>query len=67
MAISFVSRSFSFPHLEPHHGVVEVVREEGLRQLAEERLEDDGRDVHVAVLENDLLAAVDFALKEDFL
>ena len=50
-------------YLESDDGVVEVEGEEGLSQLAEERLQDDGGDVHVAVLEHDLLALVDFALK----
>ena len=51
-------------HLESDDGVVEVEGEKRLPQLAEERLQDDCRDVHVAVLEHDLLAAVDFTLRE---
>ena len=53
----------SLTHLESDDGVVKIEGEEGLRQLAEERLQDDCRDVHVPILEHDLLAIVDFALE----
>ena len=53
----------SLTHLESDDGVVKIEGEEGLRQLAEERLQDDCRDVHVPIFEHDLLAIVDFALE----
>ena len=53
----------SLTHLESDDGMVKIEGEEGLRQLAEERLQDDCRDVHVPILEHDLLAIVDFALE----
>ena len=53
----------SLTHLESHDGMVEIEGEEGLRQLAEERLQDDCCDVHVPILEHDLLTIVDFALE----
>jgi hypothetical protein len=41
----------------------EVTGHEWVLELPEEGLEDDGGDVHVAVLKHDLLAAVDFGLE----
>jgi len=50
-------------HLEIYYSVEELVGHDRLLEFPEEGLEDDGGDVDVADVENDLFAGVDFGLK----
>ena len=50
-------------YLKVDNFVEEIVGHDRFLKFTEERFEDDGRDVNVPEVENDLLAGIDFRLK----
>jgi hypothetical protein len=61
-----VQKKLSFRcYLKVDNFVEEVVGHDRFLKFSEERFEDDGRDVNVAEVENNLLAGIDFRLKKN--
>lgn len=52
-------------YLKVDNFVEEIVGHDRFLKFTEERFEDDGRDVNVAEVENNLLARIDFRLKSE--